>query len=329
MFEHKIYLLFLLLIPFLILLFCFIYFKKKKNIYKFVDASMISQVSNINMDFYLLKSLFLVLSVFFLIIALAGPKYGAKTSLVSKKASTIVLVIDVSKSMLAQDLKPNRLENAKTALSNLIADCRGNNIGIISFAGSAFWKCPVTADIVSANNFLMSVNIDDVPLGGTKIAKALDLALDGVSQIEEGAKAIILVTDGEDDDSGLHLLIDKAKKYKTKIYTFGIGKEEGVNIFYQGEYIRDKEGNNVISKLDKETLQYIADETGGEYIGLSEQEDSVFKILQIVKSLDKAKEENSKEIQREDKYQTYLLLSLILFCFYLLTSVVRKKREIN
>lgn len=329
MFEHKIYLLFLLLIPFLILFFVLIYFKKKNNIYKFVDISMISQISNINMDLYLIKSLFLILSMFFLIISLAGPKYGAKTSLVSKKASTIVLVIDVSKSMLAQDLKPNRLENAKTALSNLIADCRGNNIGIISFAGSAFWKCPITADIVSANNFLMSVNIDDVPLGGTKIAKALDLALEGISHIEEGAKAIILVTDGEDDDSGLHLLIDKAKKYKTKVYTFGIGTEEGVNILYEGQYIKDDAGNDVVSKLDKETLQYIADETGGEYISLSEQEDSVFKILQIVKSLDKAKEENSKEIQREDKYQSYLLLSLILFCFYLIISVVKSKREIN
>ena len=329
MFEHKIYLLLLLLIPFLISFFVFIYFKKKSNIYKFVDINIISQISNINMDFYLLKSLFLILSIFFLIIAMSGPKYGAKTYLVSKKASTIVLVIDVSKSMLAQDLMPNRLENAKIALSNLISDSKGNNIGIISFAGSAFWKCPITADIVSANNLLMSVNIDDVPLGGTKIAKALDLALEGISRIEEGSKVIILVTDGEDDDSGLHLLIDKAKKYKTKIYTFGIGKEDGSEIIYNGEYIKDNEGKTVISKLDKETLQYIADETGGEYISLSEQEDSIFKILQIVKSLDKAKDENSKEIQREDKYQIYLLLSLILFCFYLLTSVVRNKKEIN
>ena len=329
MFEHKTYLLFLLLIPFLILFFVLIYFKKKNNIYKFVDIDMISQISNINIDLYLLKALFLILSMFFLIISLAGPKYGAKTSLVSKKASTIVLVIDVSKSMLAQDLIPNRLENAKTALSNLIADCRGNNIGIISFAGSAFWKCPITADIVSANNFLMSVNIADVPLGGTKIAKALDLALAGISHIEEGAKAVILVTDGEDDDSGLHLLIDKAKKYKTKVYTFGIGKAEGANIVYNGEYVRDGDGNAVVSKLDENTLRYIADETGGEYISLSEQEDSVFKILQIVKSLDKAKEENSKEIQREDKYQSYLLLSLILFCFYLIISVVKSKKEIN
>ena len=329
MFENKVYLFFLLIIPFLILLFYFLYIKKKRDIYKFADENMFSQISNVNINFYLLKSLFLIISIFFLIIALAGPKYGAKTSFVSKKASTIILVIDVSKSMLAQDLKPNRLENAKEALSNLIVDCKGNNIGIITFAGSSFWKCPITADTVSANNFLMSVSVEDIPLGGTKIAKALELALDGVSQIEEGAKAIILVTDGEDDDSGLHLLIEKAKKYKTKIYTLGIGKEEGSKIIYNDEYIKDENGNVVISKLDKDTLQYIADETNGEYINLSQQEDSIFKILQIVKSLNKAKEENSKEIQREEKYQIYLLISLILFCFYLATSVVRNKREID
>ncbi|MDD2524581.1 MAG: VWA domain-containing protein, partial [Endomicrobiaceae bacterium] len=147
--------------------------------------------------------------------------------------------------------------------------------------------------------------------------------------IPEGAKAIILVTDGEDDDSGLHVLIEKAKKYKTKIYTIGIGNPEGSKIpirDQQGyiDFIKDENGNVVITKLDEDTLQYIADETGGEYINLSESKDSIFKILQIAHSLDKAKDEASKEVQREDKYQIFLFIGFILFCFALYLPIFKK-----
>ena len=271
--------------------------------------------------------LILMVSLFFLIIALARPQYGAKTVFVSKKAATVVIVMDASKSMLAQDLKPNRLEKAKSILSNLIVSCKGNKIGIIAFAGSAFWQCPITSDIFSANNFLSSINVDNMPLGGTKIAKALDLAIDGTAEIPEGAKAIILVTDGEDDDSGLHVLIEKAKKYKTKIFCVGIGEKTGSKIIYNNDYMRDENGDIVLTELDEETLQYIADGTGGEYINLSESEDSVFKILKIVDSLDKAKDDASKEIQRDEKYQIFLLISLIAFCLYLYLPLLKKKER--
>lgn len=329
MFENKEFLTLLLFIPLICLFFLYCYAKKKKDILKFAESYMIEIISNIDLKVYLIKSLFFVAALFFLIIALARPQYGAKTSFVSKKAATIVIVMDASKSMLAEDLKPNRLEKAKSVLSNLIVGFKGNKIGIVSFAGTAFWHCPITSDIFSANNFLSSVSIDNMPLGGTKIAKALDLALDGTADIPEGAKAIILVTDGEDDDSGLHVLIEKAKKYKTKIYTVGIGNSEGSRIKYNNDYIKDDNGNFVISKLDENTLQYIADGTGGEYINLSESQDSVFKILQIAHSLDKAKDDASKEIQRDEKFQTFLFLSLICFCIYLVLSVLRKNERIS
>jgi Ca-activated chloride channel family protein len=266
-----------------------------------------------------------MISLFFLIIALARPQYGAKTVFVSKKASTIVIVMDASKSMLAQDLKPNRLEKAKSVLSNLIASCKGNKIGVISFAGTAFWQCPITSDIYSANNFLESIDVDNMPLGGTKISKALDLAIDGTAEVPEGAKAIILVTDGEDDESGLQVLIEKARKYKTKIYCIGIGEKNGSKIIYNNKYLEDKDGNVVVTKLDEDTLQYIADCTEGQYINLSESEDSVFKILKIVDSLDKAKDDASKEIQRDEKYQFFLFVSLMAFCCYLFLSLLKRQ----
>lgn len=325
MFLNREVLLLLIFIPFLYLIYVFFYAKKKKNLLKFAQNDMLLMISNINLKIYLIKSFLLMISLFFLIIALARPQYGAKTVLVSKKAATIVIVMDVSKSMLAQDLKPNRLEKAKSVLSNLVVSCNGNKIGVIVFAGTAFWQCPITSDVYSANNFLSTVNVDDMPLGGTKIAKALDLAIDGTAEVPEGAKAIILVTDGEDDDSGLHVLIEKAKKYKTKIFCIGIGQKNGSKIIYNNKYLEDKDGNIVITKLDEETLKYIADCTGGQYINLSESEDSVFKILKIVDSLDKAKDDLSKEIQRDEKYQFFLFISLIAFCFYLFLSLLRPK----
>ena len=327
MFVNSEALLLLIFIPFLYLVYVFFYRKKKKALLKFAQSDMLSMISNINLKMYLIKSFLLMISLFFLIIALARPQYGAKTIFVSKKAATVVIVMDASKSMLAQDLKPNRLEKAKSVLSNLVVDCKGNKIGVICFAGTAFWQCPITSDIASANNFLSSVSVDNMPLGGTKIAKALDLAIDGTAEIPEGAKAIILVTDGEDDESGLHVLIEKAKKYKTKIFCVGIGQTTGSRIIYDNEYMRDENGNVVITKLDEKNLRYIADGTGGQYINLSENEDSVFRILKIVDTLDKSKYDVSKEIQRDEKYQFYLLVSLIAFCFYLFLSLLKKKER--
>lgn len=327
MFEHKEMLYLLLFIPFAALFLFYSLRKKKKNMLRFVSPEILSSVSSINFNAYFIRNICIILCLFFIAIALAKPQYGAKTSIVSKKAATIIIVMDASKSMLAQDLSPNRLEKAKSVLSNLIAGFKGNKIGIISFAGTAFWQCPITLDVFSANNFLKSISVEDMPLGGTKIAKALDLALDGTADIPEGAKAIILVTDGEDDDSGLHILIEKAKKYKTKIYTVGIGNSSGSKILFKNDYVRDENGNAVITSLDEETLQYIADGTGGKYINLSESDDSMFKILQIGHSLDKAKDDASKEIRRDEKYQIFLFIALFLYCMSLFLSNLKDERK--
>jgi Ca-activated chloride channel family protein len=326
MFENREILTLLLLIP-LIAVFLFYYLiKKKKDILKFMSLKMFNEISGININRYKLKHLLLLISIFFIMIALAKPQFGVKTTLVSKKAATIVIVMDVSKSMLAKDLAPNRLEAAKSALSNLIAGFKGNKIGIIAFAGSAFWKCPITSDVVSANSFLKTVNIEDVPLGGTKIAKALNLALSGTGDIPEGAKAVILVTDGEDDESGLHILIDEARKYRTKIYALGIGNREGSRIpLSGGGYMHDEKGDIVVTKLDEETLHYITDQTGGQYINFSEDSDSIFKILQIADSLDKSKDEASKEIKRQEQYQLFLFVAFILFCFCFYLTVFKRE----
>lgn len=329
MFENKEFLNLLFVVPVIALFLFYFFYRKKKNIAKFADFEILGKISKLNISAYKIKIILLVLSLIFVIVALARPQYGAKTTLISKKAATIVIVMDVSKSMLAEDLNPNRLEASKQVLSNLIAGFNGNKIGIVVFAGTAFWKCPITLDVFSANNFLKAISIDDMPLGGTKIAKALDLALNGTSDIPEGAKAIILVTDGEDDDSGLHVLIEKAKKYKTKIYTIGIGDPEGSRIPIRDQngytdFLKDENGNVVITKLDEDTLHYIADETGGEYINLSENKDSIFKILQIAHSLDKAKDEASKEVRREEKYQAFLFIAFVLFFFSLYLPVFKE-----
>ncbi len=327
MFENKMALLLLLFLPLITFFLLYFFYKRKKDIIKFMSLKMFSEITGIKIERYKLKNIFIVACIFFAVIALAKPQFGVKTLIVAKKAATIVLVMDVSKSMLAQDLQPNRLEVAKSTLANLTAGFKGNKIGIIVFAGTAFWKCPITSDIISANNFLNTISIEDVPLGGTKIARALDLALNSTADIPEGAKAIILVTDGEDDESGLHVLIEKAKKYKTKIYTIGIGNTEGTQIPIENNFMKDENGNVVVTRLDEETLQFIADNTGGQYINLSENPDSIFKILQIAQSLDKSKDDLSKEVKRQEQYQMFLFAAFILFCLSFYFPVFKREAK--
>lgn len=332
MFKNPQLLNLLFAIPLIALLLLFCLKKKKRDLFKFVSNDMFDKVSNINLRIFSVKNILILICFFLLIIALARPEYGVKTTVVSKKAATIVLVMDVSKSMLAQDLKPNRLEKSKSALSNLIAGFKGNKIGIVVFAGTAFWQCPITIDVFAANNFLRAISVDIMPLGGTKIAKALDLALNETADVPEGAKAIILVTDGEDDDSGLSILVEKAKKYKTKIYTVGIGNNEGTTIPISDENgnivnLSDSKGETVITKLDEDTLQYLANETGGQYINLAEDNNGIFKILQIANALDKVKDEASKETRRDEQYQIFLFITLILFLFVVYLPVYKRDKK--
>ncbi len=211
----------------------------------------------------------LVLLLFLL--ALSGPQWGIKPQEIKTYGVDVILAIDVSKSMLTEDILPNRLEFVKRTSQILLEKISTNRVGIVTFAGIAFYHCPLTNDIQAAKDLLSIIDTDIVPYPGTKIGMALDEAIRVLKQTGKTTKVIVLFTDGEDHDSEPIKFTEEAKKYGIIIYTVGVGTPEGKPIPIRDangmiiDYKKDKQGNIVTSKLNEELLYQIAERTFGRY----------------------------------------------------------------
>jgi Ca-activated chloride channel family protein len=209
---------------------------------------------------------------FFMVAALSRPQWGFSVSPVKRHGLDIMVVIDVSKSMLTQDVKPSRLERTKLAIKDLVMKLNGSDhIGLIAFAGDALVMCPLTYDY---NGFLLSLDdlsVDSIPRGGTDISQAIDEGVNAYKGMADSDKAVILVTDGEDQEGDALQAARKASEKGVKIYTVGVGTREGdliqvTNADGQTEFLKDADGNAVKSRLNENLLQQIAYITGGAYI---------------------------------------------------------------
>ncbi len=202
---------------------------------------------------------------------MAKPQFGTKLIKSEKEGTDVVIAVDVSRSMLAQDVKPDRLSRAKQSLTTLIKELEGNRIGIIAFAGTAIWQCPLTADISAATLFLRLMNKNIIQLQGTAIGKAITLASKTLEKTAPKSKAIIILTDGEDHKSNPEQAAKQAAEKGIRIYTIGFGTTKGEPIPItdkQGNftgYKKDKQQKVVLSKADETLLAQIAQETGGAY----------------------------------------------------------------
>ena len=313
------FLLFLLiLVPALVLAYVFIFISKKKALEKFAQDSLIEKLSQVSSARQKIKAAVIVVSLLFIILALARPQFGTKLVEVKRQGSDVVLAVDLSTSMLAEDVKPSRLERAKLLLSELVQQLQGNKVGIIAFAGTAFWQCPLTLDITAANLFLQLMNTNLIPLPGTAIGDAVRLAAKGLSKTTEKSKAIVLLTDGEDHKSDPIGAAEDAAKEKIKIFTVGIGSKNGEPIPLKDEsgkftgYKKDKNGNVVMSKMDESELVKMADITGGRYFDASSGQLDITGLIDAVKGLEKSKLSSSLNKQYEDRYQLLLFFGLIL-----------------
>lgn len=203
--------------------------------------------------------------------ALARPQWGERWEEVRRKGLDVIVALDTSKSMLAEDLKPSRLEQAKWGLRDLAQRLRGDRIGLVSFAGSSFLQCPLTTDYAAFMLTLDDVYVGIIPRGGTAIADSLQTAMKNFDPDSPADQAIILITDGEDHDGDPLSLLPELKKRNIRVYSIGIGSEEGELIPVRGEngrsgYLKDREGNVVKSTLREDVLQRLALETGGAYV---------------------------------------------------------------
>lgn len=270
-YENLNYLYLLAVIPIIILGYILVFKKKMSDLNKFANIELLQKVGlSISKKRQWLKAILVVIGILLLILALIEPKWGYHWEEVEKKGIDIVVAVDTSRSMLADDVKPNRLEVAKREIEDLLNVLEGDRIALVVFAGSAFTYCPLTSDYGAFRLFLNDIHTNIIPLGGTALAEAIQKGISTFETNTKNHKAIILISDGENhEDDPLKAAVD-AKGLGIVIYTVGVGKKDGSYIKIKDEsgqdkFLKDRQGQVIKSRLDEITLNKIALETGGLY----------------------------------------------------------------
>jgi Ca-activated chloride channel family protein len=250
------------------------------------------------------------------IIMLSRPQFGSKIEDIKKQGVEVIIALDVSNSMLAEDIQPDRLTRAKQAISRLVDNLDNDKIGLIVFAGDAYIQIPVTTDYISAKMFLSSINPNMVPKQGTAIGAAIDLGIRSFSPGEGKSKAMIIITDGENHEDDPVKEAEEASKAGIVIHTLGIGSTEGVPIpiLINGkrDYLKDANGNTVVTKLDEEILKKIALTTNGNYVRASNSNIGLDEIFNGIKRMKKQDLESTMYTEYNDQFQIFAAIALFL-----------------
>ena len=328
MFENVNNLLLLTVVLFVFAVFLFSFKLSKKTTNEFTNSVLWNKLSTTDYVKKFIKNMFFILALCFVVLALARPKWGLKQVEAKSLSSDIVVAIDVSKSMLAQDLKPDRLTRAKMTFKDLSEKLKGQRIGLIAFAGQAYWQCPLTSDIKAFENFLSLLDTDAVPFYGTNIAAPINLACESLKKIPSNAKALVIITDGESFDGDLKESLNLAKESQTKIFCVGIGTEKGEPIptYENGqfkEYLKDEKGKTVVTKLDSSVLEQIALATGGRYYNMNENP-SLDGLIGRLNKLDKIEGTANIFNNLEDRFYYPLAAALIFLLLYLFMPTRKK-----
>lgn len=330
MFADKSYLLLLILIP-LLMLFFYNAIKKRKNALNMLVANVnLLSLSEVNLNAYRVKSILFLIGISFIIFALARPQYGNQNIKVVKESSEIILALDVSKSMLAQDFKPNRLEKAKSIVLDIVTENPGERIGVIVFSGSAMWQCPMTYDLQALKMLLEDIEIGILPSGGTQIGEAITLACKALNGRVSKSKVMLLVSDGEDHDSKIIDAISIARKNNLKIICVAIGTKEGApipvvdNTGKLKSYLTDSSGQVVMSKVNCDLLQKVSQETGGKFFDASSKSIS-YDLTKTVKALEKDNNKIDEINNKIDRFQIFIFIGLICLIVALIYPLRRKR----
>ena len=332
-FAHPNYLYALVLIPVLAFIYLFIVKGRKKALDRFGNMEVISSLMpdasfvRPTVKFYIL--LFALLA---LIITMAGPQFGTKLETIKRKGIELMIALDVSNSMNATDIEPSRLESAKRAISRLVDKLTNDRVGFIVFAGEAYTQLPITTDYPSAKMFLSSIDTDIVPTQGTAIGSAINLALNSFSQQEDINRAIIVITDGENHEDDPVAAARKAAEKGIKVYTVGMGFTKGSPIQVKGgsqnQFMKDRSGNVVISKLDEKTLQEVAIAGNGAYIPANNIRKGINNLVDELSELEK-KEIDAKVYTEYDEQFQYFAGLVLLLLFIDLFLLERKNRYLK
>ncbi|MCW3077654.1 MAG: hypothetical protein JWO32_2263 [Bacteroidetes bacterium] len=325
-FEHHIFFYAFALIPLLALLVLIYFISRKKKLARLGDQKLILQlIPYASKQKRIIKVILFLLGFSSLILALCNLQTGSKLTEVKREGADIIVCIDVSNSMLAQDLQPNRLTRAKYALEKMIDALEGDRLGLVIFAGEAYVQLPVTTDYSAAKLFLESIGPGMIPVQGTNLAAAINKASESFSNDAAKNKAIILITDGENHESEAVEAAEACGKKGIMINTIGIGSPNGVPIpliengVIKG-YRKDKQGQTVITKLNTDLLKTIAGKANGVFVQASQADIGLGAVLGKINELDKAQLENKMYTDYEDQFQWFIGLALILFFIEFLIS---------
>lgn len=294
-------------------IFILFYFWRKKTISKFGEISLVMQlITDFSNRKHISKFILLSLAYIFLVLGAANPQIGTKQELVKREGIDVLIALDVSNSMMSDDVKPNRLDRARNFISNFIDQLNNDRLGMILFAGNAYMQMPLTVDYSAARMYLRTINTSMVPTQGTNIAEAIELANQGFPDDDNEHKALIIITDGEDNEGGTDEKITEAKKQGVKIYTIGVGSENGSPIPIGNDFKRDEDGNIVLSKLNEQMLKEIASTGNGKFFKLGSGVEEVDALLKELKGINTKKFEELVFTDFNDQFQWCLAIAAIL-----------------
>ncbi|OQX24951.1 MAG: hypothetical protein BWK80_18190 [Desulfobacteraceae bacterium IS3] len=303
-------------VPLLLLVFVYGMKRRKKILSHFVSSqglkSIVPAASSARRK---IKAGLMLSVLFFLALALSSPRYGYNWVEIERRGVDIILALDCSKSMLASDIKPSRLDRAKREVYDLLAMLKGDRVGLVAFAGTAFLQCPLTLDYEAFNLFLNVLSPDFLPIGGTDITEAINVSVEGFDKKSNTEKAVILITDGENTGEGVPIkAAEKAKESGVKLFCIGVGSQDGVPVpEEQGGFKKDASGKIILTKLDEEALKKMAVMTGGTYVRsvAGDMDLDVIYTKEIRGKMEASELESDRKQIWEDRYQWFLALAIL------------------
>lgn len=334
-FDEKLYFYLLGIVPVVVLLFLLLHVWKRSKQRNFSSQKLLKRLAPNRSSFKpILKLIVFLFGISFLVLALVNPKIGTKLETVKREGVDIVFAVDVSKSMLAEDIAPNRIEKAKRLVSEIINQLASDRVGIIAYAGQAYPQLPITTDYGAAKMFLQAMNTNMLSSQGTAINSAIDLATTFYNDEEQTNRVLFIISDGE-DHSGESTIeaVEYAAEYGIKVFTIGVGLSKGAPIPIKRNGIveslkKNTEGEVVISKLNEAVLATIADEGNGLYINGSNTEKAVDFIREQLNQMDKKEFEAKQFAEYKDQFQWFLGIGLF-FLFLDIFLLDRKTQWIK
>ena len=325
-FAEPKYLFLILLIPVFFVIQAVVLKLRKRKIRKFGDEELVEQLmpSYSRAKVWLRMSLFSLAFLFFSL-GMARPQMGAVLKEHTARGAEVMIVLDVSNSMLAEDYSPNRLERAKLAISRVVDKLRDDRIGLVVFAGNSFVQLPITTDYVSAKMFLNSISTGSVPIQGTAMGEAISTALRSFSAQSDKSRAIVVITDGENHEDDPVAAAEQAASMGVRVFTIGVGSPQGTMIpLEDGGYLEDRDGNPVVTRLDDKVLQDVAAAGKGLYIHAGNRE---FGLEPIINEIARMDDEEYSSIVFEEYDELYMYFLAVAFFFLLIEMLVGDRRS--